>query len=128
MKNSFGFGNWHAICNSSRVKVLFLLTEGENHARSQPQSWRKDRHRWFDQVEIVSLDRGKVRIGITAPSEVSVHRKEVLDRIHEFAEPASARPSFAAFPAKPHSCNRELLLRRFRSVKSRRYFGSTAEG
>jgi carbon storage regulator len=41
-------------------------------------------------VEVVSLDRGKVRIGITAPSDVSVHRKEVHDRIHEFAGPEMA--------------------------------------
>lgn len=42
------------------------------------------------EVSIVSLDRGKVRIGISAPPEVSVHRKEVFDRIAEFAEPQAA--------------------------------------
>lgn len=45
------------------------------------------------EVSIVSLDRGKVRIGISAPPEVSVHRKEVFDRIAEFAEPHAAKDS-----------------------------------
>jgi carbon storage regulator len=39
------------------------------------------------EVSIVSVDRGKVRLGISAPPDVSVHRKEVFDRIAEFAEP-----------------------------------------
>ena len=50
-------------------------------------------------VEIVSLDRGKVRIGITAPPEVSVHRKEVHDRIQEFAAPELAA---AVLPGVSH--------------------------
>jgi carbon storage regulator len=47
-------------------------------------------------VTIVSIDRGKVRIGITAPPEVRVDREEVFQRRQEFidivdaAEPASA--------------------------------------
>ena len=40
------------------------------------------------EITIVGLDRGKVRIGISAPPEVSVHRKEVFDRIAEFADHA----------------------------------------
>jgi carbon storage regulator len=39
------------------------------------------------EVTIVALERGKVRIGIVAPPDVTVHRKEVFDRIQEFAEP-----------------------------------------
>jgi carbon storage regulator len=42
------------------------------------------------EVSIVSVDRGKVRLGISAPPDVSIHRKEVFDRIAEFAEPRSA--------------------------------------
>ena len=32
-------------------------------------------------VTIVSVDRGVVRLGIEAPRDVPVHRKEVYDRI-----------------------------------------------
>jgi carbon storage regulator len=39
------------------------------------------------EVSVVALERGKVRLGISAPPEVSVHRKEVFDRILEFASP-----------------------------------------
>jgi carbon storage regulator len=43
------------------------------------------------EISIVGLERGKVRIGISAPPEVTVHRKEVYDRIVEFADhPAAA--------------------------------------
>ena len=42
------------------------------------------------EVTIVGLDRGKVRIGISAPPDVTVHRKEVFDRIVEFADPSVA--------------------------------------
>jgi len=40
-------------------------------------------------VTVVQLGRGRVRLGIEAPGEVSVHRGEIYDRIHE----ASATPS-----------------------------------
>ncbi len=46
-----------------------------------------------DQIEITVVDiRGdKVRLGITAPKEIQVHRKEVYDAIkRENAEAASA--------------------------------------
>lgn len=39
-------------------------------------------------VAITSIQGDRVRLGITAPPEVPVHRKEVHDRLREFAEPA----------------------------------------
>ncbi len=32
-------------------------------------------------IEVVEISRGKVRLGITAPKEVAVHRSEVAERI-----------------------------------------------
>jgi carbon storage regulator len=41
---------------------------------------------WVDKnicIEIVDIRGGKVRIGVTAPDDVTIHRKEVLDRIEK---------------------------------------------
>lgn len=38
-------------------------------------------------VTITSIDGNKVRIGVTAPPDVSINREEVHRRISEFAEP-----------------------------------------
>jgi len=38
-------------------------------------------------VTITLIKGDKVRIGITAPPDVPVHRQEVLDRLSAFAEP-----------------------------------------
>jgi carbon storage regulator len=54
------------------------------------------------EVSIVSLDRGKVRIGISAPPEVSVHRKEVFDRILEFANHETSASPDDPCPADSH--------------------------
>ena len=37
-------------------------------------------------VTIISLDRGKVRLGVDAPRDVAVDRQEVHERRLEFAE------------------------------------------
>lgn len=38
-------------------------------------------------VTITLIKGDKVRIGITAPPDVPVHRQEILDRLSQFAEP-----------------------------------------
>lgn len=48
------------------------------------------------EVKVVEIRRGKVRLGITAPRNVSVHRREVYDSIHR-AE------SDVAQGAEPHA-------------------------
>ncbi len=98
MKNSFGFGNWHAICNSFPCQSCFFSRKGKIMLVLSRKAGEKILINGSITVEIVSLDRGKVRIGITAPSEVSVHRKEVHDRIHEFAEPAMATAELRGIP------------------------------
>lgn len=37
-------------------------------------------------VTIVAIDGNKIRLGISAPPEVPIHREEVFRRLNEFAE------------------------------------------
>ncbi len=34
-------------------------------------------------IVLLGMDRGQVRVGITAPSAIPVHRKEIYDRIQK---------------------------------------------
>ena len=47
-------------------------------------------------VTVVSVDRGKIRLGITAPPEVQVDREEVFLRRQEFAENQAEHPEHTA--------------------------------
>ncbi len=38
-------------------------------------------------VTITAIQGGQVRLGITAPPEIAIHREEVWHRLGEFAEP-----------------------------------------
>ena len=61
-------------------------------------------------VTIVSVDRGVVRLGIEAPRDVPVHRKEVYDRIVELNVQAATSDVNAlqqAFVAANIAANRE---------------------
>jgi carbon storage regulator len=40
-------------------------------------------------VTVISIDRGKIRLGITAPPEVRVDREEVYQRRQEWADPTA---------------------------------------
>jgi len=58
-------------------------------------------------ITLVSIDRGVVRLGIEAPRDVPVHRKEVYDRIVELnrqaatADVASIQQAFVAAKISP---------------------------
>ena len=49
------------------------------------------------EITVLSFDRGVVRLGVEAPRDIAVHRKEVFDRMFEFnkksskADPVSLR-------------------------------------
>lgn len=42
-------------------------------------------------VTIVEIDRGKVRVGVTAPRDVPVYREELLPLISESQPPANGK-------------------------------------
>ncbi|MBS7525789.1 carbon storage regulator CsrA [Fusibacter paucivorans] len=35
------------------------------------------------EIQIISIEEGKVKIGINAPKEVAIHRSEIFDKIME---------------------------------------------
>ncbi len=45
-------------------------------------------------IKVVEIDRGKVRLGITAPEDVPVHREEIYRQIH--GAPDQERPDSEA--------------------------------
>lgn len=45
------------------------------------------------EIKIVALDDGKVKLGIEAPKDVEIHRKEVYDKIQEENKSSSAKLS-----------------------------------
>ena len=40
-------------------------------------------------IKVVHIQRGKVRLGITAPKDVPVHRREIFDKIRKENEDGS---------------------------------------
>jgi carbon storage regulator len=61
-----------------------------------------------DNIEVTVVDiRGdKVRLGITAPKDISVHRKEVYEAIRrENRQAAQPAPSASPVPAQPTAPN-----------------------
>jgi len=43
-------------------------------------------------IEVLRAGRDGVRLGVVAPPEVAVHRKEIYDQIREANERAASRP------------------------------------
>jgi carbon storage regulator len=46
-------------------------------------------------VTVLSIDRGKIRIGITAPPDVRVDREEIFQRRQEWAESGAEKSVLA---------------------------------
>jgi carbon storage regulator len=52
-------------------------------------------------ITVVEIGGDKVRLGVAAPLQVPVHRREVFDAIHRLeAQPAAPPPRPAAAPAR----------------------------
>jgi carbon storage regulator len=49
-------------------------------------------------IVVAEIHRGMVRLGIVAPKEIPIHRKEVQDKIHR-DEPGTGNP-YLQFPRK----------------------------
>jgi carbon storage regulator len=54
-------------------------------------------------VTILDVGNGKVRVGISAPSTVRIHRQEVWERIQAAAHEAKGPPPLGAKPAPAYS-------------------------
>ncbi len=50
-------------------------------------------------VKVIAIDGNKIRLGICAPDEVSIHREEVWQRKAQFADHAPPAPAPAQTPA-----------------------------
>ncbi|MFN8582730.1 MAG: flagellar hook-associated protein FlgK [Gemmatimonadaceae bacterium] len=55
--------------------------DGVAHADSQPPTWRRNRDRGRIRVVVLACDRRGVRLGIEAPSHVSIVREEIVAQI-----------------------------------------------
>jgi carbon storage regulator len=44
-------------------------------------------------IEVLRIGRDGVRLGVVAPPEIAVHRKEIYDQIREANQKAAAPPS-----------------------------------
>ena len=44
-------------------------------------------------IEVLRIGRDGVRIGVVAPPEIAVHRKEIYDQIREANQKAAAAPT-----------------------------------
>jgi carbon storage regulator len=56
------------------------------------------------EIRVVDIRPDKVRIGITAPRNVPVHRKEVYDAIHRENRQRSSEPQAGAASSPPSPC------------------------
>ena len=44
-------------------------------------------------LTVLEIRGDRIRLGITAPADVSVHRQEIWQKIHEQTQPAAAEPT-----------------------------------
>ncbi|HEV2971890.1 MAG TPA: carbon storage regulator CsrA [Pirellulales bacterium] len=56
-------------------------------------------------IVVVEIRGDKVRLGVEAPKEVPVHRREVYDAIHRNSRADTHAPTEGAAPAENHSAS-----------------------
>lgn len=49
-------------------------------------------------ITVLEVQHGKIRIGIEAPRDIKVYRKELLQRMQEFDGPGSLEPPVETIP------------------------------
>jgi carbon storage regulator len=68
-------------------------------------------------ITVLSFDRGVVRLGIEAPKNIPVHRKEVFDKIIQMNRQAS-KTELNAFKSIMNSSQVDLKAQRIDSIPS----------
>jgi carbon storage regulator len=62
------------------------------------------------EIQIISIEEGKVKIGINAPKDVEIHRNEVFEKILEANKAAmNSKTSLSKLSEKIKKNNEEIL-------------------